>query len=305
VLGTLGEESEQNLAGVLRGSVLRPFIAIQEGLTQQQTRSVSVDELMVRLDSLAAIVTSQAVLVEENETLRGLLTLSERLGPRFKSATVLRPGRPAPKASSCWMWARTMVSARVHPSSAPTGSWGRFGMPDPPAPSGSTGRIRISERARWRWEQMFTAWSRTEGERSGRKTGSSSPERPTTRRSWTERRWSRAVSGAYTPRGADRRHRRGRRSPGHVAEELLASSQGDSRVGHARAGARRGLGEPAHPDGQVGRMPLLPGAVGDDASSRDLRGGGTRGPALSPARGFRHGSGRARPAHGGAPDRGA
>jgi rod shape-determining protein MreC len=94
VLGTLGEESEQNLAGVLRSTVLRPFIAIQEGLTQQQTRSVSVDELMVRLDSLAAIVTSQAVLVEENETLRGLLTLSERLGPRFKSATVLRPGTP-------------------------------------------------------------------------------------------------------------------------------------------------------------------------------------------------------------------
>ncbi len=94
VLGTLSEESEQNIAGMLRGSVLRPFIAIQEGLTQQQTRSGSIDELMVQLDSLAAIVTSQAVLVEENETLRGLLALSERLGPRFRSATVLRPGTP-------------------------------------------------------------------------------------------------------------------------------------------------------------------------------------------------------------------
>lgn len=94
VFGTLGEESEQHIAGMLRGSVLRPFIAVQEGITQQQTRSGSVDELMVRVDSLAAILTSQAVLLEENETLRRLLSLAERLGPRFRSATVLRPGTP-------------------------------------------------------------------------------------------------------------------------------------------------------------------------------------------------------------------
>lgn len=94
VVGTLGEGHEQQIAGLLRGSVLRPFVALQEGLAQQRTRGGSVDELRVRVDSLAALVSSQAVLVEENETLRRLLALSERLGPRFRSAAVLRPGTP-------------------------------------------------------------------------------------------------------------------------------------------------------------------------------------------------------------------
>lgn len=94
VVGTLGEAPEQQIAGFLRGSVLRPFIVMQEGLAHQRTRGGSIDELRVRFDSLAAIVSSQAVLVEENETLRQLLALSERLGPRFRSAAVLRPGTP-------------------------------------------------------------------------------------------------------------------------------------------------------------------------------------------------------------------
>jgi rod shape-determining protein MreC len=94
VLGTLGEVQEQRIAEVLRGSVLRPFVAMQEGLAQQRTRGGTIDELRFRVDSLAAIVTTQSVLVEENQTLRRLLTLSERLGPRFISAAVLRPGTP-------------------------------------------------------------------------------------------------------------------------------------------------------------------------------------------------------------------
>lgn len=94
VVGTLGEAPEQQVAGFLRGSLLRPFVAMQEGLARQRTRGGSVDELRVRVDSLAAIVSSQSVLVEENETLRRLLDLSERLGPRFRSAAVLRPGTP-------------------------------------------------------------------------------------------------------------------------------------------------------------------------------------------------------------------
>ncbi|MEX2467138.1 MAG: rod shape-determining protein MreC [Gemmatimonadota bacterium] len=91
-IATLGEATQQRIAGMLRGSVLRPFVAMQEGLAQQRTRAGSVDQLRVRVDSLAAIVTTQSVLVEENETLRRLLTLSERLGPDFRSATALRPG---------------------------------------------------------------------------------------------------------------------------------------------------------------------------------------------------------------------
>lgn len=94
VVGTLGEAPEQQIAGLLRGSVLRPFVAIQEGLAHQRTRGGDIDELRVRVDSLSAIVSSQSVLVEENETLRQLLDLSEGLEPRFMSAAVLRPGTP-------------------------------------------------------------------------------------------------------------------------------------------------------------------------------------------------------------------
>src|SRR6056297_510697 len=94
LVGTLGEASERQVAAFLRGSVLRPFVAMQGGLADQRTRGGSIDQLTVRVDSLSAIVATQSVLVEENETLRRLLDLSERLGPRFRSSAVLRPGTP-------------------------------------------------------------------------------------------------------------------------------------------------------------------------------------------------------------------
>lgn len=93
-LGALSQDAQQRVAGSLRASVLRPFLALQEGLTLARTRAGDVDALMLRVDSLSAILTAQSVLVEENETLRRLLELGERLGPRFRSATVLRPGTP-------------------------------------------------------------------------------------------------------------------------------------------------------------------------------------------------------------------
>lgn len=93
-LGALSHDAQQRIAGTLRASVLRPFLAMQEALTLARTRAGDVDALMLRVDSLSAILTAQSVLVEENETLRRLLALGERLGPRFRSATVLRPGTP-------------------------------------------------------------------------------------------------------------------------------------------------------------------------------------------------------------------
>ncbi len=93
-LGALSQDAQQRVAGALRASVLRPFLALQEGLTLARTRAGDVDALMLRVDSLSAILTAQSVLVEENRTLRRLLALGERLGPRFRSATVLRPGTP-------------------------------------------------------------------------------------------------------------------------------------------------------------------------------------------------------------------
>lgn len=94
VVGTLGEAVEQRIAGFIRSNVLRPFIATQELIASARTRATDVDQLMVRIDSLTAILSAQATLVDENETLRELLDLSGRLEPRFRSATVLRPGTP-------------------------------------------------------------------------------------------------------------------------------------------------------------------------------------------------------------------
>ncbi len=93
-LGALGEDTQQLLSGALRGTALRPFLALQEGLALARTRAGEVDVLMSRLDSVSAILTRQAALAEENTTLRGLLDLAERLGPGFASATVVRPGTP-------------------------------------------------------------------------------------------------------------------------------------------------------------------------------------------------------------------
>lgn len=93
-LGALSQDAQQRVAGALRSSLLRPFLALQEGLTLARTRAGDVDALMLRVDSLSAILTAQSVLVEENRTLRRLLELGERLGPRFRSATVVRPGTP-------------------------------------------------------------------------------------------------------------------------------------------------------------------------------------------------------------------
>jgi rod shape-determining protein MreC len=93
-LGALSQDAQQRVAGALRASVLRPFLALQEGLTLARTRAGDVDELMLRVDSLSAILTAQSVLVEENRTLRRLLALGERLGPRFRAATAVRPGTP-------------------------------------------------------------------------------------------------------------------------------------------------------------------------------------------------------------------
>lgn len=92
LLGTLGEGAQYQVAALVRGTALRPFLALQEGLARARARASDVDVLMTRVDSLSAILTTQTVLQEENETLRELLDLRDRLGPGFRSATVLRPG---------------------------------------------------------------------------------------------------------------------------------------------------------------------------------------------------------------------
>jgi len=92
VLAALGQESQHSIAGGIRASVLRPFLIVQDEVALARTRAGDMDAMRARLDSLAAVVHGQGTLAEENAALRVLLALSERLGPTYRSATVLRPG---------------------------------------------------------------------------------------------------------------------------------------------------------------------------------------------------------------------
>jgi len=92
VAGWVSDDTQQRIAGAIRGTVLRPFVAMQEGLARARAREETVDVLTARLDSLAALLAAQATLAEENAVLRDLLDLSDRLGPSFHAASVLRTG---------------------------------------------------------------------------------------------------------------------------------------------------------------------------------------------------------------------
>ena len=76
----------------LRTTVLRPFLAFQERLAQRRGRTVDVGAIRAQRDSLAALVTAQASLAEENRRLRALLALQEKAGDAFIPADVLRLG---------------------------------------------------------------------------------------------------------------------------------------------------------------------------------------------------------------------
>jgi len=83
---------QQQVAFLLRSSVLRPFVSIQEGLASARLHSVSSEEFQARLDSTISVLTNQRTLAEENRRLRQLLSLSGRLGTAYRAASVLRPG---------------------------------------------------------------------------------------------------------------------------------------------------------------------------------------------------------------------
>jgi rod shape-determining protein MreC len=84
--------AQQEVAALIRGSLLRPFLAIQESLAQTRLRTLEVEDLQAELDSLVAALTGQRTLAEENRRLKGLLELQERAAPVFRAVSVLRPG---------------------------------------------------------------------------------------------------------------------------------------------------------------------------------------------------------------------
>ena len=95
-LGTaqLPQSGQQRISSVLQGSVLRPFIATQERLEEARMGAAEADSLMALVDSLSAVLSTHSALLNENRTLRDLLSLADRAGPAYLPATVLRPGTP-------------------------------------------------------------------------------------------------------------------------------------------------------------------------------------------------------------------
>ena len=85
---------QQRIAWTMRVTVLRPFLGTQERLAAARMNARDVGELMEQLDSMTALSSTRAALVDENRTLRELLDLADRAGPSFLPATVLRPGTP-------------------------------------------------------------------------------------------------------------------------------------------------------------------------------------------------------------------
>jgi cell shape-determining protein MreC len=92
VLRGLSPGIQQDVASLLRSSLLRPFISLQETLARGRARGVEVEVLRQELDSLMAVVARQRTLADENLRLHGLLELRELAGTTFHAVTVIRPG---------------------------------------------------------------------------------------------------------------------------------------------------------------------------------------------------------------------
>jgi rod shape-determining protein MreC len=91
-LAFLPQSQQAPIRQAIRGTALQPFIAAQAELTLRSRRSVDVPQLRMERDSLAAVVSAQASLAEENRRLRQLLGLRGRAPAGFVPAAVIRVG---------------------------------------------------------------------------------------------------------------------------------------------------------------------------------------------------------------------
>lgn len=94
----LPQGTQSQLAAVLRGTVLRPFLMTEEALAAAGLRAENALRLQSQLDSLASIVATQAALVEENRQLRDLLGLQGRTSGSYIHANLVRPGTAGSKS---------------------------------------------------------------------------------------------------------------------------------------------------------------------------------------------------------------
>ena len=86
--------SQDEVASLLRGSLLRPFVLAQEGLVRRGIHAADTEVLQRQLDSLEVVIANSNTLSEENGRLRGLLTLSNRNPAQYVAASVIRSGTP-------------------------------------------------------------------------------------------------------------------------------------------------------------------------------------------------------------------
>jgi rod shape-determining protein MreC len=90
----LPDASQDEVASLLRGSLLRPFILTQEGLVQRSIHAAETEDLQRQLDSLEVVIANRNTLSEENTRLRSLLLLSNRNPAQYVAASVIRSGTP-------------------------------------------------------------------------------------------------------------------------------------------------------------------------------------------------------------------
>ena len=69
-LRILPPDPQQQIASFFRGTVLAPFLLIQEGLAASRVHAESTEDLQLRLDSLDALIANQRGLVSENRSPR-------------------------------------------------------------------------------------------------------------------------------------------------------------------------------------------------------------------------------------------
>ncbi len=96
ILAALPGPYRESIAQLIRATVLRPVLQLQQGSVERHARFDDPARLRAERDSLAAYLVGQAVLATENRELRALLGIRERLPPDFVPAEVVRlPGRGA------------------------------------------------------------------------------------------------------------------------------------------------------------------------------------------------------------------
>jgi rod shape-determining protein MreC len=88
----LPSAAQERISSALRGTVLAPFLWVQSSIHEAGVLTVDLESLQARLDSVQALLLERGTLEQENRSLRGLLDLRNRGGPRFTPASVIRSG---------------------------------------------------------------------------------------------------------------------------------------------------------------------------------------------------------------------